>query len=88
MSKTLTQNEIMQKLKLNKSNLEKEFGIKKIALFGSVARGEHTNNSDIDILIDMEQKNYFKLLKIEEKLSSLFDKKIDLGFFRFFEQFY
>lgn len=48
-----TKDYILAILKSNKSNLSK-FGIKDVGLFGSYIRGEESEQSDIDILIDFE----------------------------------
>jgi len=55
--------EILEFLRNNKKFLQKKYKIKKIALFGSVARDEATQNSDIDILVDMPPSfdNFFDL---------------------------
>lgn len=36
----------------------KEFGIKKAALFGSMARGEDTPDSDVDLVVSFASRNY------------------------------
>ncbi|HMR17984.1 MAG TPA: nucleotidyltransferase family protein [Sphingobacterium sp.] len=58
--------------------LQSKFGVEEIALFGSYARGEGRPDSDIDILVKMNNRsltNYFGLLDfLEAKLN----KKIDL----------
>jgi predicted nucleotidyltransferase len=47
-------NEILAKIEANMMKI-KGFGVKKIGLFGSFARGEQTNTSDIDILVEFYQ---------------------------------
>jgi len=64
----------------SKPELQSKFGVVKIGLFGSYSRGEENENSDIDIVVDMGKKNYFKLLKLEQFLSAKLNKKIDIGF--------
>jgi predicted nucleotidyltransferase len=51
----LTKNDILKFLRDNKYYLSKEFHIKKIGLFGSYARDEAAENSDIDLLIELEE---------------------------------
>jgi predicted nucleotidyltransferase len=51
----LTKNDILQFLADNKDYLSKQFHIVKIGLFGSFARDEAVENSDIDILIELEE---------------------------------
>ena len=73
-----TKDEIINFLKENKKYIQNRFKVNKIALFGSVARGEATSNSDIDIIVDMKPSfdNFFDLKYfLEEKLQS----KVDLA---------
>jgi predicted nucleotidyltransferase len=50
----LTKNEILKYLSKNKELFKQNFNIIRIGLFGSFARDEQTENSDIDIIIEME----------------------------------
>jgi predicted nucleotidyltransferase len=71
--------EILNKLKKEKSNLRKNYHITKIGIFGSYVRGEETPESDIDILVEFEKTpSLFKFISIEEYLESILNKKIDL----------
>jgi uncharacterized protein len=54
-------------------NVAQQYGVERVALFGSYARGEAKNNSDIDLCIDKGRiRDYFELsgfqLELEEKL--------------------
>ena len=51
----------------------------KIGIFGSVARGEDTNDSDIDILYQFQETvGLFKLVKLQNELEKRLNKKVDL----------
>ncbi len=52
--------------------------IKKAAIFGSFARNEENEKSDIDILIEGEKLTLFDILNIEDKLQSITQRKIDI----------
>lgn len=57
----------------------KPFNPKKISIFGSYARGENSQNSDIDILYNFSNAvSVFQLVKIKNQLEKLLNKKIDL----------
>lgn len=69
---------IIESIKAEKPYLKEHFGVEEIALFGSYARGEEKEESDIDILVKMNTKtlnNYFSIL---DYLEAKFHKKIDL----------
>ena len=71
--------EILQILKQHKEELYKKYSVKEIGLFGSFARGEETDKSDIDILVEF--KNPVGLLSVsslENYLSDLLGIRVDL----------
>lgn len=74
----INKNIILNFLKEHKHELVNKYSIKKIALFGSYARGEEKSSSDIDILVDMPSDfdNYYDL---KEYLEENFNKSVDLG---------
>jgi len=60
-------------------SLIKKHGAKKIAVFGSYARGEEKPKSDIDILVEFsERKSLLDLVGIEQELSDTLGIKVDL----------
>ncbi len=74
--------EVLNYFKQNKDRFKKEYGIKKIYLFGSVAREEDDKNSDIDLLVKFDHSKPMTLNRffgIIEELENKFNKKIDLA---------
>lgn len=77
----LEQKDIINYLKANKNYFVKQFNVLQIGIFGSYARNEQTENSDIDIIIDMPKgtENIFeKRLMLKELLSNYFSKPVDV----------
>jgi predicted nucleotidyltransferase len=75
-------NELLTKLHSLKNELKQQFGIEEIALFGSYARGEADEDSDIDIAImKVNKKDYFKRIEAKYYLEDLLQKKVDIGYF-------
>jgi len=57
----------------------KRYFIKRAAIFGSAAKGNMNADSDVDLLIEAEQGfTLFKMLKLEEEISELIKRKVDL----------
>lgn len=57
----------------------KEYGVSSIAVFGSVARGESSPDSDIDILVDFGKPvGLFQFARLKMHLESLLGKPVDL----------
>ena len=79
-NKILTKDEILSKLDKNKDKI-KSFGVKKLWLFGSYARGEQDENSDIDFLVEFEtgKNDYKNELELGIFLEEVFEKNVDLG---------
>lgn len=59
-----------------------EYGIKRIGVFGSVAREEQTENSDVDIVVDIDTPTMSIMYNIQSKLSNLFGCEVDLVRYR------
>ena len=69
----------IEKIREKVTPIAKKYGVKKISLFGSYARGEADEKSDLDFLV-FGGKN-FKLTKIfslAEDLREVFDKNVDV----------
>ena len=57
----------------------RENDIVMLGVFGSVARGEATEKSDIDLLVKFsERKGLLALIRLERLLSEAFGRKVDL----------
>ncbi|MBK8806330.1 MAG: nucleotidyltransferase family protein [Bacteroidales bacterium] len=74
----ITKAEILSKLTELKPILYKEYAVKEIGLFGSYADNSNTEESDIDILIELEKPIGWKFFTLELLLENIFNKKIDL----------
>jgi uncharacterized protein len=67
-------------LKLNRRRLQEEFGVRSLALFGSVARNESKPNSDVDLLVEFgRQTGYFGLVRLQLFLQEALGCDVDLG---------
>ena len=57
----------------------KRYFIKRASIFGSFAKGDVNVNSDVDLLIEPGKGfTIFKMLKLEEEISGLLKRKVDL----------
>lgn len=78
----MNKNTIISYLKKHKEEFSADFGITKIGLFGSYARGEEKNDSDIDIIIELEKNTidiYEKKILLKETIEKYFHKKVDIA---------
>jgi predicted nucleotidyltransferase len=69
-----------QILKIIEANREKlkGFGVRRLGLFGSAVRGEATEESDLDFLVELEIKTFDNYMDLKEFLEDLFGCKVDL----------
>lgn len=77
-----TTQEYLKLLKEYKQKRGMLYGISRIGIFGSVARGEQTEDSDVDVCVDLEVPNLFSLVHIKEELQQLFGCEVDVVRFR------
>lgn len=73
-----TRNEYIEILKSYKNSKADEYGICRIGIFGSVARNEHNENSDVDICVELRYPSLFYLVHIKEDLQKLFGVSVDI----------
>ncbi|MEJ6951704.1 nucleotidyltransferase family protein [Natronospora cellulosivora (SeqCode)] len=57
------------------------YKVKKASVFGSYARGEATDESDIDILVELSRKSLLDLAGIKVDLEESLNKKVDINTF-------
>ena len=71
-------NEIIDKLQRIKPQLQHEYAVKSVGLFGSFADGTNNESSDVDILVEFERPVGWNFFKLEKYLEKTFNRKIDL----------
>jgi hypothetical protein len=68
----MKRDDVLRVLGERRSELSRRFGVKSLALFGSVARGQDTASSDIDILVDFDHPiSLFELVALEQHLEEV-----------------
>jgi hypothetical protein len=75
----VSRDEILRLLSHHRGDIER-FGVKSLALFGSSARGEAGERSDVDLLVEFaEPVGLFKFLDLKEYLENLLRCEVDLA---------
>ena len=74
----MNQNECVNLLQSSSDVLRKEYGIISLRLFGSMARGEQTDSSDVDIFVDTQTPNPFVLMNAKDYLTKIMKRPVDI----------
>ncbi len=71
--------EIREIIKRHKEDLQEKYGVRSIGIFGSYVRGDQTEGSDVDILVELEKPvGFFRFLELEEYLEKITGLNVDL----------
>jgi len=73
-----SQAEILSLMRRYKPMAQKKYGMTKLGIFGSVARGEQTENSDVDVCYEGKAPSLLTLDMIQTELEQLLNCKVDL----------
>ncbi len=74
----LSQQKILNYLKTYKEKKKDTYSIKRLGLFGSYARGDEKEKSDIDIVVDFNESDLFNQIGIMQDLEEAFGKDVDV----------
>lgn len=74
----LTREKITGILSEKSECLADTYGVKRIGLFGSYAKGTYTETSDIDIIVEFETPLGFRFMEFADYLEELLGKPVDV----------
>jgi uncharacterized protein len=74
----LYKDKIVELLQENHAYLAREFGVSKIGLFGSYAKGQADAMSDVDIVVEFERPIGFRFFELVDCLENLLVKEVDV----------
>ena len=69
--------ETLKTIEENRETIRK-FGVRSLGLFGSAVRGEATDTSDLDFVVEFEKKTFDAYMDLKKFLEKLFGCKVDL----------
>ncbi|MGC9515671.1 nucleotidyltransferase family protein [Methanocrinis sp.] len=70
--------EALKILKEHESEIRRRFGVKRIGIFGSHARGEEKESSDVDVLVEFVEPSFDNFMDLAFFLQDLFGREVDL----------
>ena len=74
---TGTREHVLELLRRNRDTI-RGYGVQRLALFGSCARGERTTTSDLDFVVELKTKSFDAYMDLKLFLEDLFDCPVDL----------
>ena len=78
----MTRNEILQTLSNFQQEKQDEYHIRKIGVFGSAARGQLRDDSDVDVVIELDNPDLLILIGIKQDLEEELQRSVDIVRFR------
>jgi uncharacterized protein len=70
---------VLERLSQEQSKLRSDFRVSSLALFGSLARDEATEKSDVDLLVTFKRPaGYFALIALQQYLESILERNVDI----------
>jgi hypothetical protein len=79
----MKRSDVLRILHEKRGKLSEKYGVKSLALFGSVARDEACPDSDVDLLVEFDRPvGLFAFIGLQQFLETLLGCKVDLGTLR------
>lgn len=69
---------MVEALKKYKEQNVRRYGIKSLGVFGSVARNDETESSDIDIVVELDRADLFILADIKQDIEETLGRHVDI----------
>jgi len=81
-SQTIDKDAVITVLRLVKPRFQQSYGLRRIGLFGSVARSGQGPASDVDVVVDLERQDLFFLIGIKQELEESLHTGVDVVSYR------
>jgi len=85
MSQSVTKTRIINKLRKQLPQLRAKYGVEKMALYGSFAKGTARKRSDVDILVQLTRPLGLEFVQLAYELEESLGRKVDLATFDAFQ---
>jgi predicted nucleotidyltransferase len=76
----MNRDEVVAILQAQQQTLRKQFSVRSLSLFGSIARNDARPDSDVDLLVEFDRPTgYFGLVRLQQFLKDTLGREVDLG---------
>lgn len=86
MAEQLTRADVLKILRAELPYLSQRYGVQRIAIYGSFAKGTQTEESDVDILVELKEALGLDFVELAYYLEDILDRDVDVATFDRFEQ--
>ncbi len=73
-----TTDDILTYLRQSRERFAQRYSVQRIGIFGSVARGDATERSDVDVLVEMSEPTFDHYMDLKLELEEAFGTSVDL----------
>ena len=70
--------EVLEILGRHKAEFGERYGITSLGVFGSVARNEAGEESDVDVVYETNTPNLFRTVRMKRELEAIFHRRVDV----------
>ena len=78
----MTRKDILQTLSKFQQDRRNDFGIVRLGVFGSTARDQFSDESDVDVMVELAHPDMFALIGIKQELEAVFHRPVDVVRYR------
>jgi predicted nucleotidyltransferase len=78
----MNQKEILEIIRKYRQNAPAEYGILRLGVFGSVARDQFSEDSDVDVVVEIAKPALFTLIGIMQELEEQLGRSVDIVRYR------
>jgi len=74
----MTTNDVLARLKMFKESRQAEYSLRSLGIFGSYARGQAQEDSDVDVVFETSEPNLFRTSRMKQELEELLARRVDV----------
>ena len=73
-----TTKDVLARLRAFKESRQAEYGLSSLGVFGSFARGQAQEESDVDVVFETSEPNLFRTSRMKQELEELLARRVDV----------
>jgi predicted nucleotidyltransferase len=74
----MSTNDVLARLKMFKESRQAEYSLRSLGIFGSFARGQAQEDSDVDVVFETSEPNLFRTSRMKQELEELLARRVDV----------